>query len=274
MEKTINRLLSFLGIKIVRLGQETLEKPAKNISTGTLLDHDTIDDTYLKAVAAGKEAFGSSTFPDDIPVFTMHEAVKYVLSNEIKGDIVECGVGDGSKIFMAAWLCQYIGENDRNIYLYDTFSGMTMPCERDFKIRKGRLLSSYQATKNRYDSSKTEFGSTWAYTPLRDVKNTIMKTGYSQNLCHYVEGDVLQTIPSIQPTNIAVLRLDTDFYDSTMHELLHLYHLVVPGGVIIFDDYGSWNGQKTAVDDFFAGIQFEPLLLRTCWKERLYVKMQ
>ena len=274
MKKAIQRLLSFLGIKIVRIGQDNSEKPVINVSTGALLDHDTIDDTYFTVAATGKEVFGSNGFADDIPMLTMHQAVKYVLRNEINGDIVECGVGNGGKMFMAAWLCQHSGEKEREMYLYDTFAGMTEPGERDYKIKKGRKLSSQRAMKEFYNASKTDSGSTWCCTPLRDVEDNMAKTGYMQSLCHYVEGDVLKTIPSIRPTHIAVLRLDTDFYDSTMHELSHLYDLVVPGGVIIFDDYGGWNGQKTAVDEFFAGIGIQPLLVRTCWKERVYVKMQ
>ena len=267
-------MLSFLGIKIVRIGQDNSEKPVINVSTGTLLDRDIIDDTYFKVVATGKEVFGRNAFPDDIPMLTMHQAVKYALRNEINGDIVECGVGNGCKMFMAAWLCQHSGEKEREMYLYDTFAGLTEPGERDYKIKKGRKLSSQRAMKEFYNASKTDSGSTWCYTSLRDVKDNIIEAGYMQRLFHYVEGDVLKTIPSIRPTKIAVLRLDTDFYDSTMHELSHLYDLVVPGGVIIFDDYGGWNGQKTAVDEFFAGIGIQPLLVRTCWKERVYVKTQ
>ena len=53
------------------------------------------------------------------------------------------------------------------------------------------------------------------------------------------------------PERIALLRIDTDWYESTRHELVHLYPRLSPGGVLIIDDYGHWQGARKAVDEYF-----------------------
>jgi hypothetical protein len=59
-----------------------------------------------------------------------------------------------------------------------------------------------------------------------------------------------------------LLRLDTDWYESTKHELVHLYPRLVPNGVLIIDDYGHWKGAREAVDEYFATLKLKPLLSR------------
>ena len=68
---------------------------------------------------------------------------------------------------------------------------------------------------------------------------------------HFVEGKVEDTIPAHAPERIALLRLDTDWYESTRHELEHLYPRLSRGGVLIIDDYGHWQGARQAVDEYF-----------------------
>jgi O-methyltransferase len=93
----------------------------------------------------------------------------------------------------------------------------------------------------------------WCYCPLDFVKERLNKTGYDQDKLHYIVGDVMETLQIKEniPDKIAILRLDTDWYESSKFELETLYNNVVTGGVIIFDDYYHWDGQRRATDDFF-----------------------
>ena len=80
-------------------------------------------------------------------------------------------------------------------------------------------------------------------------------TGYPPDRVRYVKGPVERTIPDRLPGGpIALLRLDTDWYESTRHELLHLFPLLSPGGVLIIDDYGHWSGARKAVDEYLGGL--------------------
>ena len=84
------------------------------------------------------------------------------------------------------------------------------------------------------------------------VRELLIGTGYPEEQLHFVRGPVEQTIPDEAPEHLALLRLDTDWYESTRHELEHLFPRLVPGGVLILDDYGHWDGARKAVDEFFA----------------------
>lgn len=62
------------------------------------------------------------------------------------------------------------------------------------------------------------------------------------------------------PDKIALLRLDTDFYESTAHELRYLYPRLTLGGVLICDDYNFWEGARKAIDDYFEKEHNKPFL--------------
>ena len=99
-----------------------------------------------------------------------------------------------------------------------------------------------------------------------------MLTAYPKEKVHFIKGKVEDTIPAEIPDKIAVLRLDTDWYDSTVHELEHLFPRLADNGVLLIDDYGHWKGQKEAVDAYFAD-KFKPLLSRTDYSGRMMIKI-
>jgi len=82
----------------------------------------------------------------------------------------------------------------------------------------------------------------WCEASIEDVQANMSFTGYPSDRIHYVQGMVENTIPANMPDKIALLRLDTDWYASTKHELEHLYPLLEKGGVLLIDDYGHWQG--------------------------------
>jgi len=129
------------------------------------------------------------------------------------------------------------------VFLYDTFEGMPEPTQKDVSF--DGIPAAQQLTEVR-----RAVGS-WCYASLEDVKANVISTGYPASRCHFIQGKVEETIPSRLPGQIAVLRLDTDWYESTKHELIHLFPLLNPKGVLIVDDYGHWAGARKAVDEFF-----------------------
>ena len=183
------------------------------------------------------------------------DAIRYILENNIEGAIVECGVYAGN--FELIWINELQKTNSvRDMYLYDTFEGLVEPSEHDYTSGTAILYYMDKDTvlnhwKNQQIGDKTNG---WCYCPLEQVKEKLNSTGYPQDKLHYIVGDVMETlkIPSNIPEKIAILRLDTDWYESSKYELEQMYDNVVPGGVIIFDDYYHWNGQRKATDEFFA----------------------
>jgi len=184
-------------------------------------------------------------------------SVSYILNNNIEGAIVECGIDSG--LFEEIWINELIKNNqERDIFMYDTFCGLTEPGENDYTCKDAVL---YNMTKeNVHNQWKSqiinETTNNWCYTPVESVKKKLNLTGYPENKLHYIVGDVMETLKNKNniPEKIAVLRLDTDWYESSKYELEQMYDNVVIGGLIIFDDYYHWEGQRKATDDFFKKI--------------------
>ena len=200
-------------------------------------------------------------------IVTMIHAVRYVVENNVPGAIVECGVWRGGSIMIALLVLMKMGRTDRDVYLYDTFSGMTAPTEKDI-VLDGRSAADLLKQETRKPSANI-----WAWATREDVTQNVLSTAYPKDRIHLVEGDVLKTIPATSPAQIALLRLDTDWYESTKHELLHLYPCLSRSGVLIIDDYGWWKGARKAVDEYFGEQPFRPLLHRIDFTGRCLIKV-
>lgn len=196
-------------------------------------------------------------------------AVRYIHANNIDGDFVECGVFWGRQIMMMALTLSLLGKRNQDIWLYDTFKGLTAPGEYD-AYRTANKDAEW--VKDHWMEQNADGHNNWCYAPLEEVKENISKTDYPEEQFHFVQGDILETLPNDNHAQISLLRLDTDFYDSTKHELETLYDLVVPGGVIIIDDYGAFSGARKAVDEFLETKEFEPFLMPINQTERCIIK--
>jgi O-methyltransferase len=174
-------------------------------------------------------------------------AVDYVVGNGIPGAFVECGVFMGGNIEVMIRALQNRQVEDRDIYLYDTFAGMPQPEPRDDEGLGGALKASWDAHRTDADGA---FGSDWMRATVETVRRRIEPLGYPPERLHFVKGMVESTIPAVAPEKIAILRLDTDFYSSTKHELEHLYPRLMPGGILIIDDYGAMPGARLATDEY------------------------
>lgn len=180
------------------------------------------------------------------------EAIQHV--SLLEGAYVECGVHTGHHPIICAKTILQKNLPLRDIYLFDTFEGLTEPGEFDYTTSITNIYKmSKDQVKNEWTSKQKNGYNDWCYCPLEQVKNNMKKTNYPEDRVKYVKGDVRETLLNAEniPDKISVLRLDTDWYDSSKIEMEVLYDKVVDGGVIIFDDYFHWDGQRRATDDFF-----------------------
>ena len=178
----------------------------------------------------------------------LKNAVEYIVKNDIPGDIVECGVWKGGSMMAVALTLQALGAQ-RHLHLFDTFEGMTAPTAVDRDI-KGELAATTMVARQ----------GVWSRSPIDEVRDAMRSTGYDERLISYIKGPVEDTLPGQAPPSIALLRLDTDWYESTKHELRHLFPRLNVGGVLIIDDYGHWEGARKAVDEY-VGEHAQRLLL-------------
>jgi hypothetical protein len=195
-------------------------------------------------------------------IYALIQAVRYVSANNIAGDIVECGVWKGGSMAAIARTLIQLQDVKRDLYLFDTFEGMSEPTAKDIDY------SGKQAA----EVLREESGFKCADAPLEQVKEVLYGTGYPRERIHFVRGKVEQTVPASAPDSISLLRLDTDWYTSTKHELVHLFPRLAQAGVIIIDDYGHWRGSREACDEYFAQNRIPILLNRIDYTGRIALK--
>lgn len=224
---------------MMTLQQRNNYKPPLNLSAQKAEHADITDDEFWAIVP---KVYDYTELPVAI-LYNLYSAIRYVISSGVPGDIVECGVHMGGSVMAAEHtLLKFNPSNDRRIFALDTFTGfVTRHEELDVDLQTGAVACDPSDT---FDFSE------------HSIAN--MKSVPFDSL-NVIKGDVLQTIPTLKVDKIAILRLDTDTYETTKFELEHLYDKVVSGGVVIIDDYGYTLGCKKAVDDF---IRDKPILLQ------------
>jgi len=245
IEKLLNPLFKQLGYKIVK--DDYQEKYAEFL------------DIY--------EACKPYTMTSSDRMFSLYKAVEYIIKNGIEGDFVECGVWKGGSSMLIAKTLLKFGVSNRHIWMYDTYEGMSEPTDKD-KDPAG--TSAEELLKK---SSKQDAASIWCYSGIDEVKGHLQSTGYPIELIHFVKGKVEDSIPVVMPENpIALLRLDTDWYESTKHEMDHLYPHLVQKGILIIDDYGHWQGARKAIDEYLSEHKIAMLLNTIDYTGRIAVK--
>jgi len=188
------------------------------------------------------------------------DAVAYLEREAIPGALVECGVWKGGSMMAAALTLK---SQNRDLYLFDTFTGMAEPTEAD-------VPSPYDGYSPHRKWRRKSDG--WAAVPAQAVREAMNSTGYPSERVHLIAGKVEDTLPAQAPAKIALLRLDTDWYESTRHELQTLYPRLARGGVLIVDDYGHYEGARRAVDEYFVELGERPLLTRIDYTGRIALK--
>jgi O-methyltransferase len=239
IKKSLKRLMSMTGYDIVR---------SERIASDYPPDFDDDHISILKEVRPR-----TMTSPER--VYALTEAVKHVVRRGIPGSIVECGVWRGGSMMAVALSLRNLSCSDRDLYLFDTYEGMPKPQGIDVDCKGHSAMSMFDASRTGADSSD------FCLATLPDVQAGMADTGYNPERIHFVKGKVEETVPSQAPDTIALLRLDTDWYESTRHELKHLFPRLSRGGILIIDDYGFWQGAKKATDEYI--MQYAPSLFLT-----------
>jgi hypothetical protein len=200
-------------------------------------------------------------------LYALYKSVQYVVENRIPGDIVECGVWRGGSMKLAAHVLLALGATDRTLFLYDTFEGMTEPDPEVDLDPSGNKAADDWLEVQRRDVK-------WSYAPVEEVRDVIAGTGYPMDKVVFVKGPVEDTIPATVPDRISLLRLDTDWYSSTKHEIEHLYPRLSTHGVLLLDDYGHYQGARRAIDEYFDRTGKRPFLTRIDYSCRAAIKSQ
>ena len=202
-------------------------------------------------------------------MYALYQSVKYIVASGIDGDFVECGVWRGGSMMLIAHTLIELGATDRKLFLFDTYEGLPKPDEiKDIDIWGNRAIDGW------LPNSVSEEKSHWAEAREDEVRSNLATTGYPITNMHFIKGMVERTIPDMAPLVIALLRLDTDWYISTKHELINLYDRLKHHGILIIDDYGHFKGARHAVDEFFSERNIVPLMARVDYSGRLLIKVQ
>ncbi len=260
MKRLIRQIIRRVGFDIVRY-RSTPAQVARSVAAAPIFPPD-FDPEAIEII----QAVQPYTLTSPERIFALIQAVRYVVQARIPGAMVECGVWRGGSMMAVAYTLKRLGQDQVNLYLFDTYAGMPKPAELDVDCTGQPALVQFAATQQGEDSSF------WCYAPLAEVRQNMASTGYDMDRVTFIEGKVEQTIPAAAPAQISLLRLDTDWYASTKHELTHLFPRLSAGGVLIVDDYGYWRGSRKAVDEYLAENRIHLLLHRIDATGRIAVK--
>lgn len=250
MKKIAERLARSMGYELTRRDEPPVGHP------------DILDEAFWRILAACQPYTMTSTER----VWAMYQGLGFIARQGIPGAIVECGVWRGGSMMAAALTLEHLGDTTREIYLYDTYEGMSEPTTRD--VNRINRAAARKWRKHQRDGFNA-----WNYVPLEEVQRNVLSTSYPAERVHFVKGKVEDTIPGVAPERIALLRLDTDFYESTRHELEHLWPRLSRGGLLIIDDYGHWRGSREATDEYFTASSDPVLLHRVDYAGRVAIKL-
>ena len=189
-------------------------------------------------------------------VFIPRLASLYKLSKEIDrrgvvGDIVECGVYNGGSSALMASVCCH-SSIERDIWLFDSFEGLPEPTDKDGK--------------------KAQSCGWWCHGNLDKVKRIYQSLCIPEYRVRIVKGWFKDTFPSTQVQDIALLHIDADWYESVKLCFENFYERVQPGGFIVIDDYGHWEGCKRATDEFLTSRAINAELIQVDYTGRYFQK--
>lgn len=232
---------------------------------GRTVEYIDIDDPYFISIFPHIKPHTITSANGPVTLWVLFKSIEYIVKNKIPGDIAECGVWNGGSMLLAALALNYFGDTSRRIYLYDTFAGMPQPEDVDKRWDGIPALPTWQ--------SATASGERWGFGgTLETVRSVMAASSYPEDKLVFVEGMVEDTVPGQAADQLSLLRLDTDLYKSTYHELVHLYPRLASGGILIIDDYGYFQGSRAAVDQYIAENNLKLFLSRIDESVRLVVK--
>jgi len=249
-----------------RKANDFLERSAGMRLVRTDLDPPELVGMEAPARAAVRKAAGR-TMTDPLQQYAAYSAARYVCQSSVPGDIVECGVWRGGAAMLGM---MDEGQTDRTVWLYDTFEGMTAPGDRDAFLATGLSARQLLAETSRTGDKESDW-TYWCVADEGDVRAGVLASGYPSDHVRLVRGPVETTLSTSAPSQVAIARLDNDWYESMGVELEVLFPRISPGGVLIIDDYDDWAGAREAVDEYFTSVRLSPLLVRAGFG-RVFVK--
>lgn len=240
MKKIIHKALKLSGYRLLKINETKEKIPVDHIIPEIKKDEQALIETAMKY---------SMTNPERM--WAIIQAMKIIARNKIDGDLVETGVWRGGNLLLFSKMSDKLGLQ-KKIWAYDTYEGMSEPTEKDI---------SYKGTDSRDLLAKHpkildgDSHNIWCYASLDDVRNNLKRHMDDIGRINFVQGKVEETLLNKEniPNKIALLRIDTDWYESTKIGLEVLFPRLVPGGILILDDYGHWKGAKNATDEYFKG---------------------
>ncbi len=196
------------------------------------------------------------------------KACRYVVENNIPGDFVEVGVWRGANGIVAKKIFERLG-SDKKVWMFDTFEGMTEPTSVDVNAKK-QVLALHMFKQNQRATHNE-----WCYASLDEVRKNCIEANLDIESFKFIKGDVSKTLRQTEnlPNEICLLRLDTDWYESTKVELEVLYPILSQYGVLMIDDYGHWEGARRAVDEYFSSTDYKPLFNAIDYTGRSAIKI-
>jgi hypothetical protein len=210
---------------------------------------------------------------------TLFQQVAYCEQWEIPGDFVECGVWKGGAMGLMALANLRYGKQRRHLHLFDAFQEI---CEPDAAVDGVRALREVKefTGKSGHDKGRLQgisgiYDSLGGPGTLEDNRELLERTiRYPKDCIHYHVGWFQEIIPADHQEikSIAILRLDGDWYASTKVCLEYLFDKVVIRGIVVIDDYGTYEGCKRAVDEFFMTKQVRAYLTPVDSDCRFFVK--
>ena len=253
----INKVLSVLGLTLVRKSRIDSLLP------------------YFSQRFEGEDALNfavARSMQNRDSLYNLWLAGSYCAANNLEGAFVECGVWRGASMQLLAHNLIHNDDQDRELYLFDTYQGMTPPSDADVRIKDSRPADELGWQIQDLPNEIAYLAGVPAFATLEDVKSGFENIDISNNRIHLIVGDVLTTIPKYAPEKICILRIDTDWFESTKYSLEHLYPRLTVGGVLILDDYDYWSGARRAVNEYFKSIGTEPFLFHQGGGGRIYLK--
>lgn len=256
LKQAVKRALSTLGLEVRRTGGFPAYLPPVEFTKADAAVIEFIVGNRLSMVTRER-------------LIATVNACKHAVQSEIEGDFIECGVWRGGNSIAAKLTFENYG-SDKKVWLFDTFAGMTVPTDTDRAARTGA------AARKQFEQSQRVDYNEWCYASLEDVRRNFELAGVDMDDVRFIKGDVAATLGQTAnlPAKISVLRLDTDWYESTRLELEVLYPRLSRGGSLLIDDFGFWEGARKAVEEYFTSLLpgDRPLLHYTDYTGRMGVK--
>jgi hypothetical protein len=167
--------------------------------------------------------------------------VRQVVRDAIPGDLIETGVWRGGATIFMRGMLKALGVTDRKVWVADSFEGLPEPDAERFP----KEAAAHKGVV--FNRAFKHFAA-----GLEEVQHNFQAYGLLDDQVRFLQGWFKDTLPTAPIEQLAVIRLDGDYFESTMDALNSLYDKLAVGGFLIIDDYGEdmWTYCRQAVEEF------------------------